>query len=136
MSDEVASVPHILDRPKLQNLLEQLSQYHTLEPAVETALLEIADDFIDSVVSGASSLARHRNSSTLEVKDLSLHLEKNWGIRVPGVSVLGSDGDKLYAAPRFNTEMHRQRMMLKEKAEIDRLEQERKARSMQPGKSH
>ena len=48
-------------------------------------MLEIADDFIESVSAFACGLAKHRGSDTLEAKDLELHLARNWGIRVPGV---------------------------------------------------
>lgn len=37
-------------------------------------LAQLADDFIEEVVAASSRLAKHRKSSSLDVKDLRVHL--------------------------------------------------------------
>ncbi len=73
-------------------------------------LIQIADDFIESVTAFSCDLAKHRKSDTLEARDVALHLgmfiqssglsrilylscsnfssspERNWNIKVPGYS--------------------------------------------------
>ncbi|CAG8461301.1 15097_t:CDS:2 [Funneliformis mosseae] len=78
---EDAGAQHLLPKRKVQQLVDQIDPKERLEPEI---LLEIADEFISSVASFACLLAKHRKSETLEVKDLQLHLERNWNIRIPG----------------------------------------------------
>ncbi len=47
-------------------------------------LLNVADDFVDQVIVSACKLAKLRSSSTLELRDIQLILERNYNIRVPG----------------------------------------------------
>ncbi|XP_045232454.1 transcription initiation factor TFIID subunit 12 isoform X2 [Macaca fascicularis] len=79
-----------------------------LSPENNQMLLQIADDFIESVVTAACQLARHRKSSTLEVKDVQLHLERQWNMWIPG---FGSEEIRPYKKA-CTTEAHKQRMAL------------------------
>jgi len=57
-----------------------------IEPNVEDLLLDIADEFIDSVTNFGCRLAKHRGGDTTVVRDLQLHLERNHNIRIPSLS--------------------------------------------------
>lgn len=47
-------------------------------------MLDVADDFVDQVVTAACKLAKLRSSQTLELRDIQLVLERNYNIRIPG----------------------------------------------------
>lgn len=98
----------VLDKRRLQELVKEVDPMEQLDDDVEEVLMHIADDFIDSVVSASCQMAKHRKSNTLEVKDVQMHLERNWNIYIPG---FGSEELRPYkkAAP---TEAHKQRLAL------------------------
>lgn len=54
---------------------------------VEELLLDLADEFISSVTGFACRLAKHRKVDSIDVRDIQLHLERNWNIRIPGYAM-------------------------------------------------
>ncbi|XP_039263582.2 transcription initiation factor TFIID subunit 12-like isoform X2 [Styela clava] len=102
----------ILSKQRLHELVKDIDPNEQLDDDVEEMLMQITDDFIESVVASACDLARHRNSSVLEVKDMKFHLENHWNIDVLGY---GSDEIKPFKKT-VSTEAHKQRLALIRKA--------------------
>ncbi len=74
----------LLPPEKLAELLQEVAPGEKLDLDVEEFMQEHAEQFVDSVTEFACRLAKHRKSRTLDARDVQLHLEKNWDIRVPG----------------------------------------------------
>lgn len=75
---------------------------------MEELLLQLSDDFVESTVNAACALAKHRRSNTVHIKDIQLHLERNWNMWIPG---FGTDELRPYKRASV-TEAHKQRMAL------------------------
>ena len=82
----------VLSKRKLDELVRQVtgtassdsSADSGLTPEVEEAVLTLADDFVDNVITSACRLAKLRTSQTLDMRDVQMVLERNYGIRIPG----------------------------------------------------
>lgn len=68
----------------------------TMDHDVEEVVLDLADEFVASVTAFACRLAKHRKVDKVDLRDVQLHLERNWNIRVPG-----SATDDVRAARRW-----------------------------------
>ncbi|PSS01377.1 Transcription initiation factor TFIID subunit like [Actinidia chinensis var. chinensis] len=96
----------ILSKRTIQELVTQVDPSEKLDPEVEEILVDIADEFVESITTFGCSLAKHRKSNTLEAKDILLHLERNWNMNLPGFS---GDEIKCYRKP-FASDIHRERL--------------------------
>ncbi|CAK1367267.1 unnamed protein product [Cercospora beticola] len=87
----------VLSKRKLDELVRQVTgaapaasdseSSNVLSPEVEEVMLELADDFTDSVLGDACKLAKMRPNQTLDIRDIQIVLERKYGIRIPGYSL-------------------------------------------------
>ncbi|RHZ70542.1 hypothetical protein CDV55_107181 [Aspergillus turcosus] len=79
----------VLSKKMLDILVRQVTgggEGEGLTPDAEEFILQMADDFVDDVVTAACRLAKLRPSSTLEIRDIQLVLERNYNMRISGFS--------------------------------------------------
>ncbi|CAN4117279.1 unnamed protein product [Withania somnifera] len=96
----------ILSKRSIQDIVTQIDPSEKLDPEVEDILVDIAEEFVESITTVGCSLAKHRKSNTLEAKDIILHLERNWNMTLPG---FGGDEIRAYKKP-FTSDIHKERM--------------------------
>lgn len=82
----------VLTKRKLTELVNTIGadegdRKTTIDGDVEELLLDLADEFVSSVTSFACRLAKHRKTDNVDVRDVQLHLERNWNIRIPGYAM-------------------------------------------------
>lgn len=67
-----------LSKARLQDLVKEVDPTEQLDEEVEEMLLQLADDFVETTVNAACLIAKHRHANTVEVKDVQLHLGKEF----------------------------------------------------------
>ncbi|XP_037081147.1 LOW QUALITY PROTEIN: transcription initiation factor TFIID subunit 12-like [Pollicipes pollicipes] len=107
-----ASCLQVLTKQRLHELVKEVDPNEQLDEEVEELLLQLADDFIESTVSTACQLAKHRRAATVDVKDVQLYLERKWNMWIPGFGTEEIRPYKRSGPPR----RHKQRMAIIRKA--------------------
>lgn len=111
-TDAAESGNQILSKRSIRELVNQMDPSEKLDSEVEDVLVDIGEDFIESITTFACSLAKHRKSSTLEAKDILLHVERNWNITLPG---FGGDEVKCYKK-QITNDIHKERLAVIKKS--------------------
>ncbi|XP_058087927.1 transcription initiation factor TFIID subunit 12 isoform X2 [Magnolia sinica] len=127
-TDAAESGNQILSKRSIHELVTQIDPSEKLDPEVEDVLVEIAEDFVESITTVACSLAKHRKSTTLEAKDILLHLERNWNMTLPGFS-----GDEIKSCKKpFMNDIHKERLAAVKKSIVGTDAGNTKASAGQP----
>ncbi|KAI5961589.1 uncharacterized protein KGF55_003906 [Candida pseudojiufengensis] len=92
----------VLTKRKLNELITNISidqgdSKTAVDNDVEEIFLDLADEFVKNVMEFSCNLAKHRKLDKIDIKDVQLNLENNWGIKVPGYM-----SDEIKAARRWN----------------------------------
>lgn len=112
MSDTNSIPPVVvLNKQRLQELINEIDPCEQLDEEAEEMILQMADDFIETLVTSSCQIAKHRGSKSLEVRDVQLVLEKNFNMNIPGFgnTLTGLNRLKSHSS---TTEAHKQRMAL------------------------
>lgn len=91
-SAAVPSVPVVIpekvfNKRKINELIKSLmpeDMEGVIENEVEDLVGDLVEEFVGNITTFACRLAKHRRAEYVESKDVQVHLERNWNIRVPG----------------------------------------------------
>ncbi|RCK57851.1 hypothetical protein Cantr_06126 [Candida viswanathii] len=91
----------VLTKRKLTELINNIAVDQgdvkiPIDNDVEDLFLDLADDFVRNIVEFSGRLAKHRKLDKIDLRDVQLNLERNWGLRVPGYST-----DEIKAARKW-----------------------------------
>lgn len=107
-SPSTSEYVEVLPKSRLADLVREIDTNLHLEDDVEEYLMKYVDEFIDRVINGACMIAKHRQDSTIEVKDVQQFLIRNYDMWIPG---FGTDELKPYKRSA-TMESHKQRLAL------------------------
>jgi len=73
----------------ISDLLHKIDPSASIEPLAESLLLDIADDFIDTVVKLSSEYMKMRDPKTLTADDVRYCIDRKFGDTTPGSTKYG-----------------------------------------------
>ena len=105
-------VTSILKGNAISDLCSELTSTETLDINVEKFLVEMADNFIDTVLDSASLIAKHKKSELVSIEDMAIAIEENFDIYEPSKYTRRLGQIKSNEIKNVSTNDHRKRMEL------------------------
>lgn len=88
MPQPPAVIPEkVYNKRKISELIKTLmpdDMEGVIENEVEDLIGDLVEEFVGNVTNFSTRLAKHRRADCVESKDVHVHLERNWNLRVPG----------------------------------------------------
>jgi transcription initiation factor TFIID subunit 12 len=108
----VDAKPDIAREYTILDLLHKIDPSASLDPLAEELVLDIADDFIDSIVNLAADSAKNRGSTTLQADDVNFVIGRKFG------DLLGPGSRDTQRQPDFiANEAHQKRLKAVQEAQ-------------------
>lgn len=82
--------PDIAREYTITDLLHKIDPSASIDPLAESLILDIADDFIDNIITNSAEAARLQNRPTLTADDVHYTISSKFGDTSPGSSSYGS----------------------------------------------
>jgi histone H3/H4 len=73
------SKPDITREYTIPDLLRKVNPLASIDPLAEEFVLDMVDDFIDSIVLLAAQVAKNRGSATVQAEDVAFVLQRKFG---------------------------------------------------------
>ncbi|EFP02420.1 CRE-TAF-12 protein [Caenorhabditis remanei] len=117
-----ASVPcgAIMDKSKLDDLMQQISSTTVLEESVKDVLVDYADDFVSALIDKACKMIKNREIKKIESRDIEFILKNIYNMPVvprAATHIFGTQNEAidLSKEKHIPTEAHKQRVALLKK---------------------
>uniref|UniRef100_A0A1I7SXG0 Transcription initiation factor TFIID subunit 12 n=1 Tax=Caenorhabditis tropicalis TaxID=1561998 RepID=A0A1I7SXG0_9PELO len=107
----------IMDKSKLDDLMQQISSTTVLEESVKDVLVDYADDFVSSLIDKACKMIKNREAKKIESRDIEFILKNIYNMPVvprAATHIFGTQNETidLSKEKHMPTEAHKQRVAL------------------------
>ena len=102
----------VLKQDAINELCRELTSSENIDIEVEKFLVEMADNFMNTVLDSSCSLAKHKNSDKVEIEDFASAINDNFGICEPSLYTSALNQMNIDSLRSTSTNDHKKRLEL------------------------